>query len=124
MNLTTFPAVMLAAALIFTQLASAADADPNASAAPAVSPAASPAQAFIDLKADGTIVYQDKPFTSQEMTTQLTQLYKTSPGESVVIRCQKNVPAKALYDLLNRCKVAGLRNVTFAAAPEASPAAN
>lgn len=73
---------------------------------------------FINLRADGTIIMNDREVTLDELQQILRRVAEYFPGGSVIIRGDKEAGLGQAIAILDRCKAADIQNVSFAAVPE------
>jgi len=73
---------------------------------------------FVNVRADGAIVLNNRTLSDQELTEVLRRVAEYAPGGSVIIRGDKNSPHGRIMAVLNSCKAADIPNVSFAALEE------
>ncbi|SRR5581483_4193753 len=71
-------------------------------------------QVVVNVKADGTIVFQRKPISPQDLLTKLKELAKLFPDQAVILRGDQRVDYKHIVDVLDICRSANIWNVAFA----------
>jgi biopolymer transport protein ExbD len=71
-------------------------------------------QVVVNVKADGTIVFNRKAITPAELQSKLTQLAGLYPDQAVILRGDQNVNYKYIVDVLDICSSANIWNVAFA----------
>jgi biopolymer transport protein ExbD len=79
---------------------------------------------FINLRADGTIVMNEREVTLEELQAILDRVARYFPGGSVIIRGDANAGLGNAIAILDSCRKADIQNVSFAAMPaevEAAP---
>lgn len=85
---------------------------PNASKAQEAKPYVG--QVVVNVRADGTIVFNRKPITPQGLQEKLEQLSKLYPDQAVILRGDQKVSYKFIVDVLDICRIANIWNVAFA----------
>jgi biopolymer transport protein ExbD len=73
-------------------------------------------QVVVNVKHDGTIVFNRKPISSQELREKLEKLSELYPDQAVILRGDQNVNYKHIVDVLDVCRQADIWNVAFATA--------
>lgn len=73
-------------------------------------------QVVVNVKADGSIVFNRKPISSGELQQKLEQLSKLYPDQAVILRGDQQVDYKHIVDVLDICRTANIWNVAFATA--------
>lgn len=73
-------------------------------------------QVVVNVRADGTIVFNRKPISAQELREKLDQLSKLYPDQAVILRGDQKTPYKSIVDVLDLCRMANIWNVAFATA--------
>ena len=71
-------------------------------------------QVVVNVKADGTLVFNRKALSAAELETKLTELAKLYPDQAVILRGDENVNYKFIVDVLDICRSANIWNVAFA----------
>jgi biopolymer transport protein ExbD len=71
-------------------------------------------QVVVNVKADGTIVFNRKPLAPQELRAKLEQLSKLYPEQAVILRGDQRVNYKYIVDVLDICRTANIWNIAFA----------
>ena len=71
-------------------------------------------QVVVNVKADGTIVFNRKPLTPRELQNKLEQLAKLYPDQAVILRGDQRVNYKYIVDVLDICRTANIWNIAFA----------
>jgi serine/threonine protein kinase/biopolymer transport protein ExbD len=79
-------------------------------------------QLFLDIRSDGSFVFDHKPILIADLSARLKELAKNSPGQSVIIRSDPDTNYKAVSRFLELCRDAGLWNVAFASVPSGTAA--
>jgi len=71
-------------------------------------------QVVVNVKADGTIVFNRKTLSPAELQDKLTQLAVLYPDQAVILRGDQKVNYKYIVDVLDICRSANIWNVAFA----------
>ncbi len=71
-------------------------------------------QTVINVRADGTVVWNRKTVTAQELLTRLKQLSDDFPDYAIILRGDKNAKYEYIVDLMDICRQANIWNVAFA----------
>ena len=96
-------------------------------------PAADPANAkterradelVINVKEDGSVVWNGKSLTLEELTAQLTEIAKLDKKRAIIIRGTNATSYEKIVAVLSATRMAGLHHVSFATTTEAPAAAN
>ena len=72
---------------------------------------------FINLRADGSIVLNQREIALDELQDVLNRVAEVFPGGSVIIRGDANASLGNAIAILDCCKKADIQNVSFAAVP-------
>lgn len=75
---------------------------------------------FINLKADGTIVVNDRAMEFPELQDVLNRVAKYFPGSPVIVRGDREAMLGRAIQILDCCRKADIQNVAFAALQEDS----
>jgi len=70
---------------------------------------------FINLRADGTIVVNDREMQLAELQDGLDRIAEYFPGGAVIIRGDRGVALEQAIQVLDCCRKADIQNVSFAA---------
>lgn len=73
---------------------------------------------FINLRADGTIVVNERTLSVEELQETLNRVAMYFPGGAVIIRGDRNAVLGHAIQVLDCCRKADIQNVAFAALPE------
>jgi len=73
---------------------------------------------FINLKADGKIVVNDRDMDLPELQEVLNRVAKHFPGSSVIVRGDNAAMLGKAIQILDCCRKADIQNVAFAALKE------
>jgi len=71
-------------------------------------------QVVVNVKTDGTIVFNRKPITAEELVDKLRELAKLYPDQAVILRGDQNANYKYIVNVLDLCRQANIWNVAFA----------
>ena len=73
-----------------------------------------PYEIIINVKADGTIVVNQRAMTLDELEAMLTKVADIFQGQGVIIRGDTQTPMGVAVDVLNACAKVDIHNVSFA----------
>lgn len=73
-----------------------------------------PYEIIINVRADGTIVVNQRTLTLEELEAMLVKVADIFQGQSVIVRGDTDTPMGAAIDVLNACAKADIHNVSFA----------
>ena len=68
----------------------------------------------MDVKADGTIVWNRKTVSSTELIGRLKQLSADFPDYAIILRGDKDAKYEYIVNLMDICRQANIWNVAFA----------
>jgi biopolymer transport protein ExbD len=71
-------------------------------------------QTVINVKADGTVVWNRKTVTAQELLTRLKLLSADFPDYAIILRGDKEAKYEYIVGLMDICRQANIWNVAFA----------
>ena len=71
-------------------------------------------QTVINVKADGTIVWNRKTVSSAELIARLKQLSADFPDYAIILRGDKDAKYEYIVNLMDICRQANIWNVAFA----------
>lgn len=71
-------------------------------------------QVVVNVRADGTIVFQRKPISGEDLLKKLQELSKLFPDQAVILRGDQKVDYKHIVEVLDLCRTANIWNVAFA----------
>ncbi len=71
-------------------------------------------QVVVNVKSDGTFIFNRKPITPTELESKLTQLAGLYPDQAVILRGDEKVNYKYIVDVLDICRSANIWNIAFA----------
>ncbi len=81
-----------------------------------------PYEIIINVKADGTIVVNQREMTLADLDGMLHKVADIFQGQAVIIRGDRDTPLSAVIDVLNLCAQVDIYNVSFATVtPEDAP---
>ena len=75
-------------------------------------------QVVVNVLANGTIKFNGKAISPQELQSKLDQLSKLYPDQAVILRGDQRVEYKSIVDVLDICRKANIWNVAFATAKQ------
>ena len=75
-------------------------------------------QVVVNVRADGTIVFNRKPMSPQELRDKLDQLSKLFPDQAVILRGDQRTKYESIVAVLDICRMANIWNVAFATAKQ------
>jgi biopolymer transport protein ExbD len=70
----------------------------------------------VNVKTDGTIVFNHKAISADELVAKLRELAKLYPDQAVILRGDQNANYKFIVNVLDLCRQANIWNVAFATA--------
>jgi len=71
-------------------------------------------QNVLNVKADGSVVWNRKTVAEGELLSRLKELSDLFPDYAIIIRGDENVPFRYIAGVLDVCKAANIWNVAFA----------
>jgi biopolymer transport protein ExbD len=71
-------------------------------------------QVVVNVRTDGTIVFNHQPVTADELIAKLRELAKLFPDQAVILRGDQNAAYKSIMNVLDICRQANIWNVAFA----------
>ncbi len=71
-------------------------------------------QTVINVKQDGSVVWNRKAVASKELTKRLKELSGLFPDYAIIVRADERVPFRFVSDVLDICREANIWNVAFA----------
>lgn len=71
-------------------------------------------QTVLNVKIDGTVVWNRKPVPPAELQSRLTELARLYPDYAIILRGDERAAYKAIVNVLDICRNAGIWNVAFA----------
>lgn len=77
-------------------------------------PVAAVNQTVLNVKIDGSVVWNRKTVPPAELQTRLTELARLYPDYAIILRGDENAAYKAIVNVLDICRDAGIWNVAFA----------
>jgi len=75
-------------------------------------------QVVVNVKSDGSIVFNRKPISPEDLQSKLDQLSKLYPDQAVILRGDQKTDYKSIVDVLDICRKANIWNVAFATAKQ------
>lgn len=73
-------------------------------------------QVVVNVRTDGTIVFNRKPISAEDLVKKLSDLAKLYPDQAVILRGDQNADYKFIVNVLDLCRQANIWNVAFATA--------
>ena len=73
-------------------------------------------QTVLNVKADGSVIWNRKPYTLPDLSVKLKELSKLFPDYAIIVRGDERVPFKFIAAVLDTCREANIWNVAFATA--------
>lgn len=73
-------------------------------------------QTVLNVKADGTVVWNRKTIALPELSVKLKELSGLFPDYAIIVRGDERVPFRFIADVLDTCRAANIWNVAFATA--------
>jgi biopolymer transport protein ExbD len=71
-------------------------------------------QTVLNVKQDGTVVWNRKPVPQAELLPRLQSLARLYPDYAIILRGDERAAYKAIVNVLDVCRAAGIWNVAFA----------
>ena len=71
-------------------------------------------QTVLNVKMDGSVVWNKKTVTSAELLTRLQELAHLYPDYAIILRGDERAAYRAIVNVLDICRDAGIWNVAFA----------
>jgi biopolymer transport protein ExbD len=71
-------------------------------------------QTVLNVKQDGTVVWNRKPVPQGELLPRLQSLARLYPDYAIILRGDERAAYKAIVNVLDTCRAAGIWNVAFA----------
>jgi biopolymer transport protein ExbD len=68
----------------------------------------------LNVKADGTVVWNRKPMSLPDLTVKLKELSGLFPDYAIIVRGDERTPFVYIAAVLDTCRAAGIWNVAFA----------
>lgn len=78
---------------------------------------------IVNLRADGTLIVNQRPISMNQLQILLARIAKQYPDQSVIIRGDRNSTLEYAVGILDVCARSGVWNVSFAALPPEEMAA-
>lgn len=80
-----------------------------------------PGEVIINLTREGRITINQRTLTKEELADRLKRLAKYFPGQSVVIRADKQTSYELLVGIIDTCRLADIWNISFATSADEEP---
>jgi len=77
-------------------------------------------QVVVNVKTDGSIVFNHQPISADELIAKLRELARLYPDQAVILRGDQNADYKFIVNVLDLCRQANIWNVAFATAQTGS----
>jgi biopolymer transport protein ExbD len=71
-------------------------------------------QTVLNVKQDGTVIWNRKPVPLAELLPRLQSLARLYPDYAIILRGDERAAYKAIVTVLDTCRAAGIWNVAFA----------
>lgn len=71
-------------------------------------------QTVLNVKMDGTVIWNRKQVTTAELTTRLRELSGLFPDYAIIVRADERAPFRFVSNVLDVCRDANIWNVAFA----------
>jgi biopolymer transport protein ExbD len=71
-------------------------------------------QTVLNVRSDGTVVWNRKPIAAGELRQKLEQLSKLYPDYAIILRGDERASYKSIVNVLDICRQANIWNVAFA----------
>jgi biopolymer transport protein ExbD len=71
-------------------------------------------QTVLNVKADGSVIWNRKPIALQELAVKLKELSGYFPDYAIIVRGDERVPFRFIAAVLDTCREANIWNVAFA----------
>jgi biopolymer transport protein ExbD len=73
-------------------------------------------QTVLNVRADGTVVWNRKPVASDELRSRLRELSGLFPDYAIILRGDRNTRYESIVNVMDICREANIWNVAFATA--------
>ncbi len=77
-----------------------------------------PGEVIINLSRDGRISVNQQTLTREDLADRLKRLAQFFPGQSVVIRADKQTSYEQLVEIIDMCRLSDIWNISFATAAD------
>ena len=77
-----------------------------------------PGEVIINLSRDGRISVNQQTLTREDLADRLNRLAQFFPGQSVVIRADKQTSYEQLVGIIDMCRLSDIWNISFATAAD------
>ena len=81
-----------------------------------------PGEVIINLSRDGRISVNQRTITREDLADRLRRLAIYFPGQSVVIRADKQASYEQLISIIDTCRLSDIWNISFATSADEAPA--
>lgn len=75
-----------------------------------------PGEVIVNLTKEGVISINQQPFTLEQLRERLHRLVRAFPGQSVIIRADKDCSYESVVAIIDSCRLADIWNISFATA--------
>ena len=82
-----------------------------------------PGEVIINLARDGRITINQQELSKADLADRLARLARFFPGQSVVIRADRQTAYEQLVAVIDTCRLADIWNISFATSADEDPAA-
>lgn len=80
-----------------------------------------PGEVIINLTKDGRITINQQTLTRDELSNRLKRLARFFPGQSVVIRADKQTSYEQVVSIIDTCRLSDIWNISFATSADEEP---
>jgi biopolymer transport protein ExbD len=77
-------------------------------------------QVVVNVKADGSLIFNRQPISPDELIAKLRELSKLYPDQAVILRGDKKTSYESIANVLDICRQANIWNIAFATAASAA----
>ena len=71
-------------------------------------------QTVLNVKMDGSVIWNRKPVSSTELLSRLQELARLYPDYAIILRGDERTAYRSIVNVLDICREAGIWNVAFA----------
>lgn len=69
---------------------------------------------LVNIRKDGTIVMEKKVYTLDELEAKMHRLHRVNESQPIRIRCDAEALSQDMINVIDRCRKAGIWNISFA----------
>ena len=80
-----------------------------------------PGEVIINLSREGRVTINQQTLTREDLSDRLARLAHFFPGQSVVIRADKQTSYEQLVGIIDLCRLADIWNISFATSADEQP---